>query len=473
MTDAEMDQGLCAEEERWLSAHREGMSERAREAIWEEVRQIWGVSAQEARQMGQMGLFTGLANSDPILFRMFVAERERQQGTLELIASENYVGLDVLLAQGSILTNKYAEGYPSRRYYGGCYFVNVAERLAIERACDLFGAEHANVQPHSGSQANAAAYLALLKPGETVLGMRLDHGGHLTHGHPLSFSGQLYHFVHYGVDRETERVDYDEVSRLAREHRPRLILAGASAYPREIDFPRLRQIADEVGAYLMVDMAHIAGLVAAGVHPSPVPYADVVTTTTHKTLRGPRGGMILCKGELASAIDRAVFPGVQGGPLMHIIAAKAVALRQAMSPAFADYARQIVENAKAMGKALQQEEGLRLVSGGTDNHLLLVDLRAVGVTGKVAEETLETAGIAVNKNLIPYDPQPAKVTSGIRIGTPAAPTRGMGPAEMRQIARMIGRLLHDVDDRALQTEVREQVTDLCCRFPVPIVGKRI
>jgi len=472
MKDTEMREEICPEDERWLSASREGLSEAAQESIWGEVQQMWGISSKEARQMAEMGLFTGLANSDPILFRMFVAERERQQGTLELIASENYVSLDVLLAQGSILTNKYAEGYPGKRYYGGCYFVNVAERLAIERACNLFGAEHANVQPHSGSQANAAAYLALLEPGETVLAMRLDHGGHLTHGHKLSFSGQMYHFVHYGVSRETERIDYDEVAHLARKHLPKVILAGASAYPRVIDFPRLREIADQVNAYLMVDMAHIAGLVAAKVHPSPVPYCDVVTTTTHKTLRGPRAGLILCKDEMGPAIDRAVFPGIQGGPLMHIIAAKAVALREAMSPAFMNYAHQIVENAQVMGETLL-EEGFRLVSGGTDNHLLLVDLRSIDVTGKAAEEILETVGIAVNKNLIPYDPQPPKVTSGIRVGTPAATTRGMGPEQMRQIARMISRLLHNLGDKAIQVDVKGEVRELCSRFPVPIAGKRI
>jgi len=459
-------------EEELICYEQEGISDVAHQAIWKEVREIWGVSAQEAERLACQGLLTGLAHSDPILYRMFVAERKRQQETLELIASENYVSLEVLETQGSLLTNKYAEGYPGKRYYGGCYFVNIAERLAIERACDLFKAEHANVQPHSGSQANAAAYLALLKPGETVLAMRLDHGGHLTHGHQLNFSGQLYNFVHYGVSRETECIDYDEVARLAHEHRPRVILAGASAYPRIIDFPRLREIADEVGAYLMVDMAHIAGLVAAGVHPSPIPYAQVVTTTTHKTLRGPRGGMILCCKELADDIDRAVFPGTQGGPLMHVIAAKAVALREAMRPEFSEYAQQVVTNAQTLAEALH-EEGFRLVSGGTDNHLLLVDLRSVGVTGNVAEEVLETAGIAVNKNLIPYDPQPPRVTSGIRIGTPAATTRGMGPAQMRQIARLISRLLHNVDDEAVREEVRAEVRELCHRFPVPIVGIRI
>jgi glycine hydroxymethyltransferase len=459
-------------EEKLVCYEREAISDAAPQAIWQEVREVWGVSSQEAEQIACQGLLTGLAHSDPILYRMFVAERKRQQETLELIASENYVSLGVLETQGSLLTNKYAEGYPGKRYYGGCYFVNIAERLAVERACDLFKAEHANVQPHSGSQANAAAYLALLKPGETVLSMRLDHGGHLTHGHQLSFSGRLYEFVHYGVNRETERIDYDEVARLAREYRPRVILAGASAYSRIIDFPRLKEIADEVGAYLMVDMAHIAGLVAAGVHPSPVPYAHVVTTTTHKTLRGPRGGMILCRRELAAGIDRAVFPGTQGGPLMHVIAAKAVALREAMRPEFSEYARQIVVNAKAMAVAFQ-EEGFRLVSGGTDNHLMLVDLRSVGVTGNVAEEALEAAGIAVNKNLIPYDPRPPRVTSGIRIGTPAATTRGMGPPQMRQIAHLVSRILHDVGDESVRDEVRAEVYDLCRRFPVPIVNVRV
>lgn len=459
-------------EDRLVCYDREGVSDAARDSIWKEVREIWGVSAQEAEQLACQGLLTGLAHSDPILYRMFVAERKRQQETLELIASENYVSLEVLETQGSLLTNKYAEGYPGKRYYGGCYFVNIAERLAVERACDLFKAEHANVQPHSGSQANAAAYLALLKPGETVLAMRLDHGGHLTHGHQLNFSGQLYKFVHYGVNRETECIDYDEVARLARKHRPRVILAGASAYPRIIDFPRLREIADGVGAYLVVDMAHIAGLVATGVHPSPIPHAQVVTTTTHKTLRGPRGGMILCCKELADDIDRAVFPGTQGGPLMHVIAAKAVALREAMRPGFSEYAHQIVVNAQAMAETLQ-EEGFRLVSGGTDNHLMMVDLRSVGVTGNVAEEALETSGIAVNKNLIPYDPQPPRVTSGIRIGTPAATTRGMGPPQMRQIARLISRMLHNVGDEAVRSEVRAEVRDLCHHFPVPIVGARI
>ncbi len=428
-------------------------------SLWEEMCQIWGISGQD-REAGWKG---GLARSDPVLFRALSDERRRQQETLELIASENYVHVSVLEAQGSILTNKYAEGYPGRRYYGGCAFVDVVEKLAIERACKLFGAEHANVQPHSGSQANAAAYLALLAPGDTILAMSLAHGGHLTHGHRLNFSGQLYNFVHYGVDRQSERISYDQIRELALKHRPRLILAGASAYSRVIDFARLREIADEVGAFLMVDMAHIAGLVAAGVHPSPVPHAHVVTTTTHKTLRGPRGGLILCTRELAPKIDRAVFPGTQGGPLMHVIAAKAVALHLAMQPEFAEYARRIVSNARTLAAGLQRG-GLRIVSGGTDNHMMLVDLRDVGLTGKDAEKKLESASIAVNKNLIPYDPRPPLVTSGIRIGTPSVTTRGMGEEEMGQIAHMI---LDVLTGRRPPPAVGEQVRELCVRFPVP------
>jgi glycine hydroxymethyltransferase len=431
------------------------------------MREVWGVSEQERHEVEQVGWVGGLAHSDPILYRMFVAERRRQQETLELIASENTVSAAVLAAQGSILTNKYAEGYPGKRYYAGCEFVNIAERLAIERALDLFQAEHANVQSHSGSQANAAAYLALLKPGDPVLAMNLAHGGHLTHGHEINFSGQYYHFFHYGVDRESEQIDYEQVRELALKRKPRLIVAGASAYSRLIDFPRLRAIADEVGAYLMVDMAHIAGLVAGGAHPSPVPYAHVVTTTTHKTLRGPRGGLILCTRELGSKIDRAVFPGTQGGPLMHIIAAKAVALREAMQPEFSEYAHQVVRNAKALAKGVEAE-GLRIVSGGTDNHLMLVDLRNAGWTGKDAEGVLEAAGITVNKNLIPYDPESPSVTSGIRLGTPAATTRGMGTAEMTQVAHLIGRALQTPQDTVALGEIRAAVRELCKRFPVPI-----
>jgi len=436
--------------------------------VGQELCEIWGVSDGELAALEHNGRADGLATVDPELFAMFVAERKRQQETLELIASENYVGAHVLAAQGSILTNKYAEGYPGHRYYGGCQYVDVAEQLAIDRACTLFGAEHANVQPHSGSQANAASYLALLDPGDTVLAMSLAHGGHLTHGHKINFSGQFYHFVHYGVDRDDERIDYVQVHELAQQHKPRLLLAGASAYSRIIDFPRLRAIADQVGAYLMVDMAHIAGLVAGGVHPSPVPYADVVTTTTHKTLRGPRGGLILCRKELARDIDRAVFPGIQGGPLMHIIAAKAVALRLAMAPSFRAYTRQVVDNARALADALQ-EAGLRIVSGGTDNHLMLVDVRPVGLTGAEAEAALERAGIATNKNMIPYDPNPPRVTSGVRIGTPAVTTRGMGLDEMAQIARWIGQVLAAPDDDVLIARVRKDVRALCARYPVPIL----
>jgi glycine hydroxymethyltransferase len=400
---------------------------------------------------------------------MFVSERQRQQETLELIASENYVSAEVLAAQGSILTNKYAEGYPGARYYGGCEYVDVAEQLAIDRACALFGAGHANVQSHSGSQANAAVYLALLEPGDAILSMSLAHGGHLTHGHPINFSGQLYDFHHYGVDAESEQIDYDQVRDLALEHRPKLLLAGASAYSRIIDFRRLRQIADQVGAYFMVDMAHIAGLVAAGVHPSPVPHAHVVTTTTHKTLRGPRGGMILCSEELRRAIDRAVFPGIQGGPLMHIIAAKAVALHLAVTPEFRAYAQDIVDNARALARGLQEWE-LRIVSGGTDNHMMLVDVRGVGLTGAQAEEVLEAVGIATNKNMIPYDPAPPRVTSGVRLGTPAVTTRGMGEAEMSVIATCIGRTLRAPEDEVMRAEVRSVVRDLCRRFPVAVLG---
>ncbi len=406
-----------------------------------------------------------IAAVDPELAAAVADEARREAETIELIASENYVSAAVRAAQGSLLTNKYAEGYPGARYYGGCQFVDVAERLARQRAKDLFGAEHANVQPHSGSQANAAAYQALLRLGDTVLAMDLAHGGHLTHGSRLSFSGKQYHFVHYGVSRGDERIDYDALEAQAREVQPRLIVAGASAYPRIIDFPRLRQIADAVGARLMVDMAHIAGLVVGGVHPSPVPWADVVTTTTHKTLRGPRGGLILCRQEVARAIDRAVFPGIQGGPLMHVIAAKAVALGEAARPEFADYARRIVANAAALGEGLARE-GLRLVSGGTDNHLLLVDVRPQGVTGAAAEAALERAGIALNANMIPYDPQPPRVTSGVRLGTPAVTTRGMGLAEMAAIAGMIGRVLRSPEDAALAAEVRAEAVALCRAFPL-------
>ncbi len=416
------------------------------------------VSSEDPRKL--------LKEVDPEIYEAIEREREREILGIELIASENYASPAVMAAQGGVMTNKYAEGYPGKRYYGGCEFVDVAERLAIERAKELFGAEHVNVQPHSGAQANMAAYMAVLKPGDRVLAMKLSHGGHLTHGASFNFSGKLYDFKHYGVSKETEQLDYDEIAVLAREHRPKLILAGASAYPRVIDFKRLREIADEVGAYLMVDMAHIAGLVAAGVHPSPVPYADIVTTTTHKTLRGPRGGMILCKAELAKAVDKAVFPGMQGGPLMHVIAAKAVALKEALTPEFKAYQEQIVRNMQALAGGLK-EEGLRLVSGGSDNHLALVDLTPAGVTGAQAEEWLEASGITVNKNLIPFDPLPSRTTSGIRVGTPAVTTRGMKETEMRRIASWIGRVLKSRGEESVRKEVRGEVEELCRRFPIP------
>jgi glycine hydroxymethyltransferase len=403
---------------------------------------------------------------DPELLEAIRGERGRQRNQIELIASENYVSLAVLVTQGSVLTNKYAEGYPEHRYYGGCEFVDVAEELARERAKKLFGADHANVQPHSGAQANGAAYLALLKPGDTVLAMKLDHGGHLTHGAKFNFSGQFYHFVHYGVCPETEMLDYDAIAALADEHRPRLILAGASAYSRLIDFSRMRAIADSVGAYLMVDMAHIAGLIAARVYPSPIPYCDVVTSTTHKTLRGPRAGLILCKAEHAKKVDKAVFPGLQGGPLMHIIAAKAVAFAEALRPEFIAYGQAIVDNARTLALCLA-EGGLRIVSGGTDNHLMLVDVRGAGVTGQEAEDVLHQVGITVNKNLIPFDPAPPRVTSGIRLGTPAVTTRGFGQANMETVADCIVRALHNPTDEALKRELRDVTQDLCARFPVP------
>jgi Glycine/serine hydroxymethyltransferase len=406
-----------------------------------------------------------LRKQDPQVAEAIERELKRQQHNIELIASENFVSRAVLEAMGTVLTNKYAEGYPGRRYYGGCEHVDVVEELARERAKQLFGAEHANVQPHSGAQANMAVYHALLEPGDTVLGMNLSHGGHLTHGSPVNFSGALYNFVAYGVDPETHRIDYDEVRKLAHAHKPKLIVAGASAYPRIIDFAKMREIADEVGAYLMVDMAHIAGLVAAGLHPSPVPYAHVVTTTTHKTLRGPRGGLILCRADLAKAIDKAVFPGIQGGPLMHIIAAKAVALGEALKPSFRDYAARIVANAKKLAEALLAR-GFVLISGGTDNHLILVDVRNLGLTGKRAEALLDEVGITVNKNTIPYDPESPFVTSGIRIGTPAVTTRGFDEAAMVEIADIMAAVLKNPDDAAVKAEARARVKALCERFPL-------
>jgi glycine hydroxymethyltransferase len=406
-----------------------------------------------------------LRDIDPAIAVVLRDETTRQNNGLELIASENFVSRAVLEAAGSVLTNKYAEGYPGRRYYGGCEHVDVAESLAIQRALALFGADHANVQPHSGAQANMAAYFALVRAGDTVLGMDLAHGGHLTHGHPLNFSGQLYNIVPYGVRRDDQRIDYDELERLAREHTPKMIMVGASAYPRIIDFARIRQVADDVGAVMVTDMAHIAGLVATGVHPSPVPHSDIVTTTTHKTLRGPRGGLVLCREAHAKAVNRALFPGVQGGPLMHVIAAKAVCFKEASEPAFVDYQRQTVANAARLGTALV-DAGFRLVSGGTDNHLLLVDVFSKGITGKVAEAALGRAGITVNKNAIPFDENPPMVASGIRIGTPAITTRGMAEAEMDLIAGFIARVLADPDDEAVGTMVRAEVKTLCDRFPL-------
>lgn len=406
-----------------------------------------------------------LHRQDPEVARAIEQELNRQQNSIELIASENFVSRAVLEAQGSVLTNKYAEGYPARRYYGGCEYVDIVENIARDRAKTLFGAEHANVQPHSGAQANMAVYHALLKPGDTVLGMNLSHGGHLTHGSPANFSGKLYNFVAYGVDPETEQIDYDEVREQAKKHRPRLIVAGASAYPRTIDFAKFREIADEVGALFMVDMAHIAGLVATGHHPSPVPYADVVTTTTHKTLRGPRGGMILCKKGYAKAIDRAVFPGIQGGPLMHVIAAKAVALGEALKEEFKTYIQRVVDNARVLGETLK-EEGLRLVSGGTDNHLLLIDVRPLKITGAIAETALEKVGITVNKNAIPFDPEKPTVTSGIRIGTPAVTTRGFTTEDMIEIGKIMAMVLKHVDDETVLKEAREKVAALNKKYPL-------
>jgi len=406
-----------------------------------------------------------LAAVDPEVARWIGEEERRQNGNLELIASENWVSRAVREAQGSVLTNKYAEGYPGKRYYGGCEFVDRIEQLAIDRAKALFGAEHANVQPHSGSQANMAVYLTALSPGDTILGMDLSHGGHLTHGHPLSFSGKEYRIVAYGVRREDERIDYDRLAELAREHRPKLIIAGASAYSRVIDFARFGEIAAEVGAALMADVAHIAGLIVAGLHPSAVPHAAFVTTTTHKTLRGPRGGMVLCRSAHAKDLDRIVFPGIQGGPLEHVVAAKAVALAEAATPEFADYQRRIVENAKALAAALLSR-GFRLVSGGTDNHLMMLDVGARGLSGRDAEKALDAVGLTVNKNTIPFDPKPPMVASGIRVGTPAVTTRGMTPAEMDVIAASIARTLEAPDDAAVRAEVRRTVSELCEAFPL-------
>lgn len=408
---------------------------------------------------------SALAKADMDIFGAIYKELRRQADGLELIASENYTSLAVLSACGSVMTNKYAEGYPGRRYYGGCQFVDIAENLARDRAKQLFGAEHANVQPHSGSQANMAVYFTALEPGDTIMGLNLSHGGHLTHGHPVNFSGKLYNVVQYGVDKETEMLNYDEVRKIAQEHKPKLIMTGASAYPRFWDFEKFRAIADEVGAVLVADMAHFAGLVAAGIHPNPVPHCQFVTTTTHKTLRGPRAGLILCKQEYAKALDKAVMPGMQGGPLMHIIAAKAVALKEAMTSEFSEYQRQIVANAKAMADEFSNL-GIRLVSGGTDNHLMLLDLRSLNITGKQAEEALGRADITVNRNTIPFDPQKPFITSGLRIGTPAVTTRGMKENQMREIARMIHRILTNIEDEGIITEVKDKVKEMCDAFPL-------
>jgi len=411
--------------------------------------------------------YAALAATDPEIAEVIGRELERQNTTIQLIASENFTSPAVLAAQGSVLTNKYSEGYPGKRYYGGNSVVDDAEDLARDRACALFGAEHANVQPHSGANANMAAYLALIEPGDVVMGMRLDQGGHLTHGSPVNFSGRLYHFVAYGVDDETEVLDYDRILEAARAERPKLIVAGATAYPRVIDFAAFRAIADEVDAILLVDAAHIAGLVAGGAHPSPVPFADVVTLTTHKTLRGPRAGTILCRQQYAAAIDKAVFPGLQGGPLMHVIAAKAVAFLEASQPSFRQYAADIVTNAAALADGLASE-GFRIVSGGTENHLMLVDLRPFGVTGKVAQEALDAAGITCNKNAIPNDPEKPFVTSGLRLGSASVTTAGMGVGEMREIASLMARVLRAVDDAGIAAEVREQANRLCSKFtPYP------
>jgi glycine hydroxymethyltransferase len=406
-----------------------------------------------------------LTATDPEIADAIRHEQHRQNSGLELIASENFVSQAVLQAAGSVMTNKYAEGYPGKRYYGGCEFVDVAESLAIARAKALFGAEHANVQPHSGAQANMAVYFSLLKPGDTVLGMNLAHGGHLTHGHPLNFSGKLYNIVPYGVRKDDERIDYEDLERLAHQHQPKMIMVGASAYPRVIEFARIGAVGKAIGAPVVTDMAHIAGLVAANVHPSPVPHSDFVTTTTHKTLRGPRGGMVLCRASYQKDLDRTVFPGIQGGPLMHIIAAKAVCFKEAMEPAFADYQTQIVANAKRLAAALSTE-GFRLVSGGTDNHLMLVDVFSKGITGKTAEVALGKAGITVNKNAIPFDQNPPMIASGIRVGTPAITSRGMREAEMDKVGEFIARVLASPDDEAVLGRVKAEVEALCRKFPL-------
>ncbi|MUV05915.1 aminotransferase class I/II-fold pyridoxal phosphate-dependent enzyme [Planococcaceae bacterium Storch 2/2-2] len=408
---------------------------------------------------------SNVQRSDAAIYEAIMAEKQRQQANIELIASENFVTEAVMEAQGSYLTNKYAEGYPGKRYYGGCEHVDVAEDIARDRVKEIFGAEHANVQPHSGAQANMAVYFAVLEPGDTVLGMNLSHGGHLTHGSPVNFSGELFNFVEYGVDQETEMIDYEDVRAKAIEHQPKLIVAGASAYPRVIDFAKFREIADEVGALFMVDMAHIAGLVAVGEHPNPVPYADFVTSTTHKTLRGPRGGLILCREENARKIDKSIFPGIQGGPLMHVIAAKAVAFGEALQPEFKTYIQQVKKNAKVLGETLV-EEGVQLVSGGTDNHLLLLNLQSLNITGKVGEEALDEVGITTNKNTIPFDQESPFVTSGIRIGTPAVTTRGMKEDDMKEIGQIIAMVLKNPENAQVKKEASERVAALTAKFPL-------
>ena len=412
-----------------------------------------------------VGTLKAVKEEDPEVYAAFRAEEKRQRDKLVLIASENYASPAVLAAQGSLMTNKYAEGYPRRRYYGGCQFVDEVEELAIVRAKQLFGCEHANVQPHSGSTANMAAYLSVLKPGDTILGMALSQGGHLTHGSKVNFSGKLFQAYSYGVDRETELIDYDGVRQKAEEVRPRMIIVGASAYSKVIDFPRFQQIAKSVGAYLLVDIAHISGLVATGLHPSPVPYADFVTTTTHKTLRGPRAGMVMCKEEHAKAVDKIVFPGLQGGPLMHVIAAKAVAFKEALAPSFTAYQQRILDNARALADGLAAR-GYHVVSGGTDTHLFLLNLNSKGVTGKEAEEALDASGIIVNKNAVPYDERPPAVASGIRIGTPIVSTRGMGVTEMSQIVAWMDEVLQHPTKKRIQSRIRKEVKALCARFPV-------